>query len=176
MTQSTSAGVYRDGDCFVVTEGAPMPARCPVCNSPDVADPLEVRFAEPRKRGLIKDAVAAGMVHLRGWNYTGPVVVQVSFCAKHRARRTYLLIAGLLLIVIGVAAFCTELNMKNKGPVAIIGIVAAMLGLIGTFATLSGALNPWFKAKRFDDRTVWAKGACPAFLDALPPSGGATSG
>jgi hypothetical protein len=58
-----------------------------------------------------------------------------------------MLIAGVLLIVIGASAFCTELNVKNKSPVAIIGIVAAMLGLIGMLATLSGALNPWFQGQ-----------------------------
>jgi hypothetical protein len=171
MTQATERNLYRDGDCLVVTEGAELPARCPVCNEADVTEPLEVRFAVQRKGGVIGKTVSAGIDAARGWNYTGPVVVRVPFCKRHRARRTYALAAGLALAAIGAVATFAVIRAKTTGGINVLAFAPLVIGLIVTFATISGVLNLWFKPRRFDDRTVWIAGVAPAYLDAIDPRG-----
>ena len=167
MVHSAQNGPNRDGDCLVMTEGTAMPARCPLCNSSDVAKPLDVRFAVQRKGGIVGKLVSDGIDYVKGWNYTGPVVVRVSFCRRHRARRTYALIAGLLMAAVGAIAMLTVSQPKARSVLNVLPLAAVAIGAIITLATLSGALNLWFKPRRFDDRTVWVSGASKEFLDSL---------
>lgn len=145
-----------------------MPPRCPLCNSPDVTGPIEVRMAVQRKGGLIGKAVSAGIDQVRGWQYTGPVSVQIPFCARHRARRTYAIVAGLLLMVIGAVAGYFAMQARTQGVVNVLAFAPLVIGLIVTFATMSGVLNLWFKPRRFQDRTVWLAGASGDYLNSLP--------
>ena len=158
----------RDGDCLVLTEGATLPPRCPLCNSADVGPPLNVRFAVQRKGGLIGGGVSAGIDRVKGWNYTGPVEVKVPFCGRHRARRTYALMGGLALALVGGVVSVLLVRADYKGPPTVIAFAAAAIGLIVALATFSGVLNLWFKPRRFDDRKVWVSGLSPEYLDALP--------
>jgi hypothetical protein len=112
--------------------------------------------------------VSAGIDQVKGWNYTGPVSVRIPFCARHRARRTYAIVAGLLLTGIGAGATYFAVQAKTQGAVNLLAFAALGIGLIVTFATMSGVLNLWFKPRRFQDRTVWLAGASDDYLNSLP--------
>jgi hypothetical protein len=162
---------YSDGDQLVMRQGAVMPPRCPICNSADVAPPIEVRFAVQRKGGVIGDAVSKGIDAVKGWNYTGPVTVRIPFCARHRARRTYAIAGGLVLAAAGgIILFFSGPLVQGRPPGAasLFGFALLAIGIIMTLATLSGVLNLWFKPRRFTGRTVWVSGASPAYLYELP--------
>lgn len=112
--------------------------------------------------------MSAGIDQVKGWNYTGPVSVRVPFCARHRARRTYAIVAGLLLTAIGAGATYFAIRAKSQGVVNVLAFARLVIGLIVTFATMSGVLNLWFKPRRFQDRTVWLAGASGDYLNSLP--------
>ena len=169
MTQPIDSGPRRDGDCWVLAEGVAMPPRCPLCNSAEVESPVEVRFAAQRKGGAAGKVVSRGIDLVKGWNYTGPVSVRIPFCRRHRARRTYALAAGLGLAAVGAVATYAVIQAKTKGVINLLAFGPLVIGLVVTFATLSGVLNLWFKPRRFDDRTVWVEGASADYLSSLAP-------
>src|SRR5215208_938281 len=96
-----SAGPHRDGYLLVVEEGVEMPRRCPKCNAEAADAPMWVRFIARRGAGGGQKLVIAIADHVRGWNYTGPVDVEMYFCPTHRARKAQFGIAFVVMIAVG---------------------------------------------------------------------------
>lgn len=161
---------YRDGPYLVVRDGTELPARCAICNSPAGDRPVERTFDDQRSPGLIGAAVAGIVNSVKGSNYTGPVTVRLHFCRAHLARRKYAWLLILAMVVIGGAIGAVEL-VRRQGPNdfgALLPLVVAGGGLFLGFALLTGMFDVWnLKAKRFNDRWAWVKGAGEPFLQTL---------
>lgn len=169
-------GIYADGNQLVITEGNELPPRCPLCNSEDVVEPLELSIRrESKEMGGLSRMVKAGIDKLSGWNYTGPVAISVRFCQRHRHRFRNRILIGLAitaacLLYLAVAWIRFDKNAPHDSSIAIVAV--AIMGAIGGVAMVEKhRQNPalsWFKPKRFIDRTVWVTGPCRPFLDSLP--------
>jgi hypothetical protein len=170
------SGVYADGDKLVMVEGCEMPHRCPVCNSEEVFETVELNLRRDSKEmGGISGMIKAGADVLAGWNYTGPVSVAVYFCERHRVRFRNRLILSAAISLASVA-YLVYVYLRfggwepNAGPSY--DVVAAVVGTIGgVVMILVYAQSParvWFRPRRFVDRTVWVSGACREFLESLP--------
>ena len=170
-------GPYREGNLMVVEEGCGMPSRCPKCNADAAEEPMSVRFISRRGAGLQRVVVAIAD-HVRGWNYTGPVDVDMYFCPAHRARKSQYGIAFFAMIVVGGILFAltsgsASVPMDQVSPAEagarLVGFILVAIGVMCGVMMMGGHFSPWhFTARHFNDRQVWVGGVSPAFLKALP--------
>jgi hypothetical protein len=173
-----NTGPYRDGHLLVVEEGMAMPPRCPKCNAPAADEPLPVRFIARRGNGLGQKLVVAIADRVRGWNYTGPVDVDMYFCPRHRARKQQWAVAFILMIAIGglitalsIASGSKPFNQLPDTEKAFrtVGVALFMIGVLCGVMMMGGHFSPWrFVPKHFDDREVWVDGVSQEFLGTLP--------
>lgn len=174
--KSKAKGVFRDGDKLVMVEGCTMPRRCPICNSEEVDYTTDLTIErETKEMGGISGMIKAGIDKVSGWNYTGPVDVQVYFCDRHSGRFRRKLIGG--AIVAGVSILYLVYRYQTSGPHdpnasipldVIGGVVGAVGGIVAIAIFAKSPALAWFKPRRFVDRTVWVDGACRQFLETLP--------
>jgi hypothetical protein len=166
--------LQRDGDLLVVYDGVTLPRRCPVCNAPASGGTATVRFG--RSRHGRRSGVAAFLIgkaierisdHLTGDRYTGPVEVRIRLCAVHRRQLRYLLAATWALLVGGAAGVFFVITDRISPWVGIPFLLALMSGVILVFGMASGFVEVFLRSRRFDDRRVWLRGACPEFLKDL---------
>ncbi len=152
-----------------------MPRRCPLCNSEDVVEPVELSLRrESKEMGGVSGLAKAGIDKLAGWNYTGPVDVSVSFCQRHRGRFRNRIITGLAIAAAGliyllIAWLVHDRNQPRNGWIdVIVAVVGAFAGIVMIEIFRQNPALSWFKPRRFVDRKVWVTGACRPFLDSLP--------
>jgi hypothetical protein len=166
--------LQRDGDLLVVYDGVTLPHRCPVCNAPASGATATVRFGRSRRGRrsgvavfLIGKAIERISDHLTGDRYTGPVEVRIRLCAVHRRQLRYLFAATLALLVGGAAGVFFVITDRISPWVGIPFLLALMSGVILVFGMASGFVEVFLRSRRFDDRRVWLRGACPEFLEDL---------
>jgi hypothetical protein len=116
---------------------------------------------------LIGKAIERISDHLTGDRYTGPVEVRIRLCAVHRRQLRYLLAATLALLVGGAAGVFFVITDRISPWVGIPFLLALMSGVILVFGMASGFVEVFLRSRRFDDRRVWLRGACPEFLKDL---------
>jgi hypothetical protein len=144
------AGLWRDGPFVVASLDAELPTRCVKCNR---------RSGERRFTRLLKpssDQSAAG------------IPIAIGLCERHlfRARTAEAWLGfGLFFIVCGLVMLFSAKSRVEIFFCALFVCVGAMIFL----------LRPWrlgkatVSLKKCDSQFMWLAGACPEFLDEIPP-------
>lgn len=169
-----TTGPIADKGQLVLTKGNEMPRRCPLCNSEDVVDPVELSIRrESKQMGGVSGLVKSGIDMAAGWNYTGPVNVSVYFCQAHRNRfRNWILTGVATMAACGlyllIALLIFDKNRPRGNVDVMVAVVGAFVGLLIVEIFRQNPALAWFKPRRFVDRAVWVKGASRKFLESLP--------
>ena len=87
--------------------------------------------------------------------------VEVGLCDKHRAKRMRAMLIGALLAIGGFALLIAAII--NSWGYAVLGAIVALIA--GVVVMIRATL---LTVKKMDDRIVWVKGVCSAYLDMLP--------
>jgi hypothetical protein len=160
---SAVGSLWRDGDVLVMAKAADLPQRCAKCNQPAAPPPIKrtLYWHAPWVYALILINLIVYAIVAMAVRKKAPVAVYL--CDEHRKQRWTYIGASWLMILLALALFVVALNMTN-------GLVA---GLSALFLFLAGAiLGVWkgtlLRAKKIDDRFVWAKGFGREFLSTLP--------
>ena len=170
---------WREGKLLVIKEGAVLPPRCPICNHDVEGEPIRMTFGR-NQRGFFKDAIreekiAAGIRS----PFTGPIKLNIRFCMSHQARRRNLLVVSISMTVLsalgfpllgGIGGNSHPITSTSDALLVALFVAPFFGGLAVTRFIFTGEINPWFRAKKFDDRWVWLAGADPMFLDSLSES------
>jgi hypothetical protein len=151
-------------------DGAVFPARCVLCDEPVAADgAVKARLVPDmiQSRGVV---VAKRYPELIGkCGYTGPVVVHVHLCGRHRRRWLYAcLLAGALMLASVVWWGYLVRAGQPIGARWLVSVLPVVMGAAIAWNLSVGCFNPWVKAFRFRDRHVWLSGANPSFVARLP--------
>lgn len=172
--KSKARGVFRSGKKLVMIEGCKMPERCAICNAEDVTDTVHLTLSRQSKQMTgISGILQAGIDKLSGWNYTGPVEVEVNFCQSHSRRFVIRMAFAVLICILSFIYLGVRYQFSKHDPNAAVplDVVAGIVGAVGGLTAIGlTAKNPdgcWFRPQRFDDRTVWVSGAGSRFLDSL---------
>ena len=155
-------GVWRDNDRLVMSKDAALPDRCVKCNRP--ANGLRLKRNLYWHNPLIYVLILVGfLVYLIvALIVRKTATVNIPLCEAHLARRRNTLIAGWLLILLGLAGFIFA--VANNYPMLLLG--AALIILAGFIFAIAAAriVIP----TKIDDRFVWLKGINKDYLDQFP--------
>jgi hypothetical protein len=164
-----------EGDVLYVPSGVPFPDFCIKCNAPAVGERKKVKlYWHPPALfalilfGLVPYAIVAIITRKKA-------VIEVPRCERHRSSWTIVAKIGLVLLLLGTAAFAVlialEVNNPNgaKGPMETAAgngscFIIPAAGLIGILMVNFGIrrLSP----KKIDEQgNLWVKGVCSEFLD-----------
>jgi hypothetical protein len=155
-------GVWRNESMLVMSKDAALPDRCVKCNRPANGQRLKRKLYWHNPiyyifvfGGVLLYFIVAMFVR---WQAT----VNVPLCETHRARRRYLLIAGWLLFLLGIAIFIIAIasNELIFAPVGMLAIFVAFILLVASARTVLPV--------KMDDRFVWLKGINKDYLNQLP--------
>lgn len=155
-------GVWHDHDKLVMSKDAALPDRCVKCNRP--ADGLLLKrnlyWHNPFIYVLILVGILVYLIVALIVRKTA--TVNIPLCEAHLARRRNTLIAGWLLILLGLGGFILAAAIDY--PMLILG--AALIMLAGFIFAIAAAriVIP----TKIDDRFVWLKGINKDYLDQLP--------
>ncbi len=162
MPPPPSGGVWRDKSTLVMTKEATLPDRCVKCNAPASGLRLKKKFSwhHPILYLLVFGAallyvIIAAVLSKRATVYLG-------LCAKHFQSRRKQLVAGWLLLLLGLII-----------PIAAIAYDYVILGLLGVVILIAAVV--WLivasrvvSVKKIDDRLVWLNGFSRDYLSQLP--------
>jgi hypothetical protein len=155
-------GVWRDEGKLVMSKDATLPDRCVKCNRP--ANGLRLKRTLYWHNPLIYALILAGVLIylIVSLIVRKTATVNVPLCETHLAGRRNKLVAGSLLILLGLGAFI--FTVAYNYPVLLVG--AALIILIGLIFVIAAArvVIPL----KIDDRFVWLKGVDKDYLNQLP--------
>ena len=164
----TQGGVWRDQSTLVMSKDAQLPDRCVKCNRPANGQHLKrtIYWHNPIFYILIFAGVLIYFIVAMfvRWKAT----VQVPLCETHLARRRYLLIAGWILLLLGIGGFIIAIA-ANELIFTLLGFLCLLAGFILLIASARIVLPV-----KIDERFVWLKGINKDYLNQLPQWGGLT--
>ena len=156
-----SMAIWRADRVLVMGKDATLPDRCVKCNAPAHGQRLtrNLSWHSPYLYLLI-------LLNLLIYAIVVLIVrkkarVQIGLCDVHRTKRRMALAFGYVAGLGGLGLLIASL-IQSSGVLALVGALLLFAGLIG------GATASIISAKRIDDRFVWIKGICRAYLDSLP--------
>ncbi|MCG8407614.1 MAG: Mth family G-protein coupled receptor [Phycisphaerales bacterium] len=160
----TGGVLWREGNLLVMGKGAQLPTRCVKCNAPSEGRPLKRKMYWHHPGWYLLILVGLLIYVVVALCIRKSVVVHAGLCAKHRAKRRWVILAswliGLSFIPLGWVA------IEFDQPLFIIvGILNLLVGPI-IFIAAGQVVTP----SRIDDHYAWIKGVCPSYLSALPPT------
>jgi len=158
----TIGGVWQDDKTLVMTKDASLPDQCVKCNAPANGFRL--------KRNLSWHHPALYFVVLVAWiiylvlslTMSKRATVYLGLCPEHVQRRRSLLIAGWVMLALGLIV--PILAFANEYPG--IGAIGLLLFLVAVFWLV--IVSRVVKVKKIDDHYVWLTGIDPNYLARFP--------
>jgi hypothetical protein len=156
-----SQAAWRDGSLLVMTKETILPNRCVKCNAP--ANKLLSRTVEWYPRYVIIFFLLIRIVGLiLYFCLRKRVTVYIGLCEDHVNKRRFGILAGCVMMLIGLAGFFGALVNESFG----LGVLLLLIFLAGiiTMVTVWRTIT----ATKIQEPYVWVKGVSKDFLNTLP--------
>ena len=157
------AGLWRDKDQLVVSNGMPLPDRCIKCNAPAPGPKLKKKLSWHHPAfyflilaGVLIYAIAVMFVRKNA-------IIHLGLCEEHMMKHRRSVLVNWLFILLVVGFFVLALITWNNYFI----IPVMMLLPAGVlYALIAGRT---VTAAKIDNKFAWLKGVNGAYLDGVPP-------
>lgn len=161
-TASLSSLVWRDEDKLVVDIRAMLPDRCVICNADAEGRRFPLTLSYNHK--LLKAPMMAGVAAIK----YDEVELPVALCAAHLARKRHAILAGIGMIVAGLAVALWSIFSDLTSTSLFVMFGGMFSGfIVSSLGALLLSDNP-IVIETADETRFWIKGACAEYLSTLP--------